>query len=71
MGRYHSNFRRKLKGLMMGVIKDGGLVHRGTIVHTSKLVQEASLVELVFSCHVAEQVHRWSHVRDQVVFRSL
>ena len=56
---------------MMGVIKDGGLVHRGTIVHTSKLVQEASLVELVFSCHVAEQVHRWSHVRDQVVFRSL
>lgn len=68
MGRYHSNFKRKVKVLMMVVITNVGLVHRGTIVGTSKLNQKARLVGLAFSCHVAEQVHRWSHVRDQVVF---
>ncbi|ESW04021.1 hypothetical protein PHAVU_011G060600 [Phaseolus vulgaris] len=63
-GRYHSNFRRKLKELMLGVITEEGLAHHcSTLVHTSRLVH---ILGLGFSFLVEKLVPLSGHVRDQM-----
>lgn len=76
MAMYLSNFRRKMKALVLDLAKGGGLICNvtKTMQFLQTLADQAARIVtrlpvglgLVFSCHVAQVVLRPTQIGDQV-----